>query len=528
MSLRTKIFIQSLVLSVSMIALILGPPMIYVPRSHHRRIVMQYLNEVDIQVSEVQRLMLWDDRVAVTRLLKTVTEADNCVVYAFVERENLPYAWTFPGGVPRMLLGRPASPSPEEWRFKDENGASFQDIFIQVDNTEAALHIGLSIDEMDTDVTPLLVQITTFGAVTILLAILLSLLLARWTTREVSRATVTLRESEASLRSVFRAAPTGIGVIIDRVLKQANERMCEMTGYSEEELIDQNARMLYPSDEDYEYVGREKYAQIRDQGTGTVETRLKRKDGRIIDVLLSSTPIHRGDLSKGITFTVLDITERKRAEEQIQRDLKEKEILLKEVHHRVKNNLQIITSLIRMQSGKPQSDETRMALSDVLNRVGSIAAVHELLYQSDSLAAISAREYLSQLILRQISLVRSEGKSIKVEMNIEDIDLPMKTAVPFGLIVNELVTNTLKHAFDGEKSPQNTIMVELESGDNRCVQFTFRDNGKGLPDDFHIDKLDSLGFTLISGLTQQLDGELTLLEGDGAGFRIEFPNPSGG
>jgi len=127
-----------------------------------------------------------------------------------------------------------------------------------------------------------------------------------------------LRDSEEHLQSVFRAAPTGIGVVSDRVLNQVNERICEMTGYSEEELIGQNARVLYPSDEDYEYVGRKKYKQIRDHDTGTVETRWKRKDGFIIDVLLSSTPMDLGDLSKGVTFTALDITERRKTEAELQ------------------------------------------------------------------------------------------------------------------------------------------------------------------------------------------------------------------
>ncbi len=126
-----------------------------------------------------------------------------------------------------------------------------------------------------------------------------------------------LRESEGRMLSVFRAAPTGIGVVINRVLKQVNERICEMTGYSVGELIGQNARILYPSDDDYEYVGREKYKQITAHGTGTVETRWKHKDGHTIDVLLSSTPMDLSNLSKGVTFTALDITERKRSREAL-------------------------------------------------------------------------------------------------------------------------------------------------------------------------------------------------------------------
>ena len=124
-----------------------------------------------------------------------------------------------------------------------------------------------------------------------------------------------LRKSEAYLRSIFRAAPTGIGVTINRVIKEANEKLCEMLGYSLNEILGKSARMLYPTDEEFEYVGHEKYVQIRERGTGTVETRWQRKDGKIIDVLLSSTPIDPDDLSVGVTFTALDITRRKQSED---------------------------------------------------------------------------------------------------------------------------------------------------------------------------------------------------------------------
>jgi PAS domain S-box-containing protein len=119
------------------------------------------------------------------------------------------------------------------------------------------------------------------------------------------------------LDSIFRAAPTGIGMVKNRVIVQANDRLCAMIGYPARELIGQNARMLYPTREEFEWVGREKYKQISRQGTGTVETRWLCKDGRIIDVLLSSTPLDLDDLSQGVTFTALDITERKRAEQTI-------------------------------------------------------------------------------------------------------------------------------------------------------------------------------------------------------------------
>jgi PAS domain S-box-containing protein len=133
---------------------------------------------------------------------------------------------------------------------------------------------------------------------------------------ERRRAEQALRESEASLRSIFRAAPVGIGMLTDRVLRQVNDCICEMTGYSRNELLDQNARILYPTREEYERVGREKYVLIREQGTGSIETCWQRKDGKVIDVLLSSTPLDPADWSIGVTFTALDITERKRAERE--------------------------------------------------------------------------------------------------------------------------------------------------------------------------------------------------------------------
>ncbi len=126
-----------------------------------------------------------------------------------------------------------------------------------------------------------------------------------------------LRESEARLSSIIRVAPVGIGVVSDRVIQTVNDRLCQMSGYTTEELIGKSSRILYPTQEDFDYVGREKYAQIAQKGSGSVETRWQKKDGTIIDILLSSTPINPSDLSAGVTFTALEVTERKRTEKEL-------------------------------------------------------------------------------------------------------------------------------------------------------------------------------------------------------------------
>ncbi|MBT6006341.1 MAG: PAS domain S-box protein [Prolixibacteraceae bacterium] len=139
---------------------------------------------------------------------------------------------------------------------------------------------------------------------------------------ERRQAEESVKKQDAKIQSIFRSAPVGIGVVSNRIITQVNSRLCEITGYTADELIGQNSILLYPTQQEYENVGKNKYDQIKEKGTGTVETRLIRKDGRIIDVLLSSTPINQFDLNEGVTFTALDITKRKLAEKA----LSEKEI----------------------------------------------------------------------------------------------------------------------------------------------------------------------------------------------------------
>lgn len=140
------------------------------------------------------------------------------------------------------------------------------------------------------------------------------------------------KDSEDKLQIIFRAAPTGIGMVSNRLITQANERLCEILGYSEEELLGKSARILYPSDEDFEYAGEEKYKQIRDKGTGTVETRWQHKDGKVIDVLLSSTPLDLNDWSIGAIFTALDITDTKKTEQAIRESEERYRSLFKNNH----------------------------------------------------------------------------------------------------------------------------------------------------------------------------------------------------
>jgi PAS domain S-box-containing protein len=330
-----------------------------------------------------------------------------------------------------------------------------------------------------------------------------------------------LRERENLLGSIFRASPTGIGVVSDRVLLAVNDRICQMIGRSRDELIGRSARVLYPGDADFEYVGAEKYRQIRERGTGSVETRWQCKDGRIIDVLMSSTPIDPGNLAAGVTFTALDITERKRAEETLRSSLEEKESLLKEVHHRVKNTLQVISSLLNLQVRQAGSAAVRAFLQDTQNRVRSMAVLHEILYRSGNLARISFPQYVKSICAHLARSYAADAGNIRLRREIADISLSMDQAVPAGLIINELVSNAFKHAFPDRAGGE--ILVQVRSDDDQRLVLRVADDGVGMPADPKNQGVEALGLRLVDNLVRQLDGQLTIRSDPGAAFQIVFP-----
>jgi len=188
-----------------------------------------------------------------------------------------------------------------------------------------------------------------------------------------------LGKSEARLQSILRAAPTGIGLVSDRKLLQVNDRICQIVGYARDELIGKDARILYPTDKDYEYVGREKYAQIAEGGTGTVETRWQRKDGTIIDVVLSSTVLDPDDQTAGVTFTALDITERKKAEKALQKYQEQLEDLVQERTAKLQTIIDAMAGReVRMADLKNVIRKLRKQLKDAgMNPVADDPLLHD-------------------------------------------------------------------------------------------------------------------------------------------------------
>jgi two-component sensor histidine kinase len=214
-----------------------------------------------------------------------------------------------------------------------------------------------------------------------------------------------------------------------------------------------------------------------------------------------------------------EIAERKRAEEQIKASLKEKEMLLKEIHHRVKNNLQVISSLLYLQSQNIVDKPLLEMFLDSRNRVRSMALVHERLYQSRDLARVDFAEYIRNLVSYLFRSYEVHSNVIKQKINIADVSLGIDAAVPCGLILNELVSNSLKHAFPDGRVGE--IRIGLSS-DNGKFTLMVSDNGVGFPKDLDLRNTQSLGLQLVNTLVEQLEGTIELDRSGGTAFEITF------
>lgn len=329
-----------------------------------------------------------------------------------------------------------------------------------------------------------------------------------------------LRESESTYHASFfdNLAPMFLVDPETRIITDANPSAVAYFGYPAERLIGMKTDELDPDREDHERT----MAPVFADGSLSIIRRAKRADGSIRDVELFSSKILY--LGKALShIIVLDVTEKRTAEEEVRRSLREKETLLREVHHRVKNNLQVISSILSLEQGYAADPEDAERFENCRLRVHSIAFIHEQLYRSDDFAVISGAEYIDEL-LTHIGRLRSDDRSIRFVPEIEEIELDLNHAIPVGLIVTELVTNGLKHAFQDGRSGTVTVRLHRVQGTG-LVELGVYDTGTGLPPDFQERRADTLGLSLVEALVRQLGGTLEIRSEGGAAFIVRFPFP---
>lgn len=329
-----------------------------------------------------------------------------------------------------------------------------------------------------------------------------------------------LRENEEMFRQLFLNSPIPIAFMDKhQEVRSTNSAFSETFGYSTEEIKGLNLDNLIVPEEELE-VAYEISDAIFDGETAFHSGKRLTKGGQLIDVLIYGVPVVVNNKTVAIFGIYVDITDRKQAEEQLKGSLKEKEVLLAEIHHRVKNNLAVITGLLELQAYNTSSDEATDVLQTSQMRINSIALIHEKLYQNENLSEISFDVYIKQLSDVIVESMQLAGVKVDIEIDAEPIELTVNQAIPCGLILNELITNAHKHAFPNRE--QGHIKIGLESGGS-TITLKVQDDGIGIPDDMSLQNPQSLGIKLIRTLSKQLNGEAEFCNtASGAEFQLTF------
>jgi PAS domain S-box-containing protein len=336
------------------------------------------------------------------------------------------------------------------------------------------------------------------------------------------------KKAEEKIQTLANAVESSndavITVSLDDIIASWNKGAEQVYGYSAEEILGKDVSILEPVNL------KEKIKQLNEkikQGERiqNYETFRLRKDGKLITVSITLSPVFdaSGKLV-AISKIARDLTERIKAEEYM---AKIEDARQKEIHHRIKNNLQVISSLLDLQAEKFQDKEVLEAFRESQNRVVSMALIHEELYKGEGTDTLDFSTYIRELAENLFQTYSLKSKNIHLNMDLEEnAFFDMDVAVPLGIIVNELVSNSLKHAFTEDGEGEIRIQLcreEFNSETNKSLfSLTISDNGKGIPENLELGNLESLGLQLVSTLVDQMDGEIELKRAHGTEFRITF------
>lgn len=330
-----------------------------------------------------------------------------------------------------------------------------------------------------------------------------------------------LANSEAYYRQLVDQSLIPTAVHQDGRFVYVNEAALQLLGYERKDVLGQSVNILiHPEEMDSSVYLRNKV--IQGETVDPVERRLFRKDGSLVSVDLLSIPCqHEGRAAAQVL--AVDLTARKTAEAALKERIREKELVIREIHHRVKNNLQVVSSLLRLQASMHEDPIVKGALEQAQGRIHAIAGVHQRLHQAPSLAPEDLQEYVRKLVDQMVQTFAGAPARLQIQVEIEPLALGADQLVPLGLILHEMMLNTLRHAFP--EGASGHISVRLSQQGDR-VHLDLQDDGVGLPEGAS-SKSGGLGFQLIGALADQMKGQLTVPPtSKGTHLRVSFPCPS--
>jgi PAS domain S-box-containing protein len=340
---------------------------------------------------------------------------------------------------------------------------------------------------------------------------------------QIKEAYSSLQDKEQYWREVYNSTLDAIIVINAQGEILSFNRGAElMFDYQSEEILGQNIAILVP--EPHNKLHDDYIKKYKETGNAHVigqerEFVINTRNNPALPINLRVTEMTYGDEPLFIGV-IHDITRQKEYQENLKKSLSEKEILLKEVHHRVKNNMLIVSSILEMQEEHTDDPELIKVLKDCQERINSMAMIHQQFYRSDNLSDIDFTQYLEELLEKLLIAGRTKHKNIEIKTELANISLNVETATPLGLIVNEILSNCFEHAFENNET--GLISVSLASTEKTGIVLCIEDNGTGLPENINFDEVESLGLQLIHLLSLQIDAKLDISSNNGTKICLSF------
>jgi PAS domain S-box-containing protein len=342
-----------------------------------------------------------------------------------------------------------------------------------------------------------------------------------------------LRESEERFR-LFSDNVTDYALVpidVHGRVSGWNTGAARIFGYTEQQIVGQPASCFFTPEDAALGESQSDLRRAADQGRAEDARWMMRRDGSRFWARWVTTPIRVEGQLRGFTKVLRDETDRKRADDRLKNSLASKDLLLREIHHRVKNHMQVIASLISMQADQAEDGNLRGLFEELQDRVRAIASLHETLYGSDDLANIEFGPYLKQVIRDFIASYGSRLANIDLQIETDEVVLSIEQALPLGLVANELISNALKHGYSGGRTGSVRISFRylpetVRAGDpldSGWCELAIRDDGAGIKDPKGIWERESMGLRIVRLLTSQLHGTVGLDQSNGTCFAVRFP-----